>query len=413
MRGSEGKVGLARLRRRGMLARMVAKSLLNRRAHIAVAVAAILLGSSLVSALVSISLDARGKAGKELRSYGANILLAPRSSHLQVGIGGLDFGNVGEQRFIEEDDLEALRSDEIAPHLAGYVPYLYGVVELGSAETGAVEAAQRRVILAGTRFGDVREVSPWWQVTGRWPEDGEVSAAIVGSEVARKQGLRVGDEFEARYGGRFRALVVEGVVETGGDEDRQVFANLRAAQELLDRQGLIGVVQVSATTEKQPVEATARQIEKKMPGVQARVVGQIAEAESAVLGKVELLMAIVAVLVLLASSLAAASTMATTVLERTREIGLLKALGASRGSVALLFLSEAAAIGASGGVLGYVAGFAIAQMVGQSVFGSAISFNLVVLPVCLGVALGVAILASVIPARSAAEIDAAVILRGE
>ena len=413
MKGRAGKFGLVRLRKRGMLARMVAKSLLNRRTRIAVAVAAILLGSSLVSALASISLDARGKAGKELRSYGANIVLAPRSAHLAVGIGGLDFGNVGEQRFIEEDDLDALRSDEIAPHVRGYVPYLYGVVDLGGAEAGAAEAAQRRVILAGTRFGDVREVSPWWQITGRWPEDGEAAAAIVGSEAARKLGLRVGDEFEAQYGGRFRALVVEGIVETGGDEDRQVFANLRTAQELLNREGLIGVVQVSAATEKQPVEATARQIEKEMPAVQARVVGQIAEAEAVVLGKVELLMAIVAALVLVASALAAASTMATTVLERTREIGLLKALGASKGSVAVLFLCEAAAIGACGGVMGYVAGFAVAQMVGQSVFGSAISFNLVVLPVCLGVALGVAIMASVIPARSAAEIDAAVILRGE
>lgn len=391
------------MKKKDMFTRILAKSLLNRRARIAVAVLAITLGASLVSALTSVSLDARGKAGKELRSYGANIYLVPRSASLQVGMGGLDFGAVSEQSFIPEESLAALRSGEVVPHVAGFVPYIYGVVEV----------EQQRVVLTGTSFGDVRQVSPWWQVTGRWPEDGAASSAIVGSEVARKLGLEIGSAFAAGYNGRSLPLTVEGIVDTGAAEDGRVFVDLRVAQELLDRRGLIEVVEVSATTAKQPVGATAAQIEKAVPQVQARVIGQIADSELAVLGKVELLLAIVAVLVLLSAALSAASTMTTTVLERTKEIGLLKALGASKKRIALLFVAEAGAIGAFGGILGYIAGFVIAQLIGRSVFESTISFNLLVLPLCLIVGLGIATLASVIPVRSAVEIDPAITLRGE
>ncbi len=396
-------LGEYQLKKRNMFLRILTKSLANRRRRIGVAVLAIVLGASLVSALGSVSLEARGKAGRELRSFGANITLLPRATSIRVGTGSLDFGSVDEQGLISETSLEALRTEEIASQVAGYVPYLYGVVE----------ASGQKVILAGTRFEDVRRVSPWWQVSGRWPGDGAASEAIVGSEAARKLGLEGGSVFQVTYEGRTQKLVVAGIVDTGAAEDRQIFVDLRSAQELLDRRGTVGLVQVSAVTERQPVADTAVAIEKTMPGVQATVVGQIAQGESAVLSKVELLMGIVAILVLVASGLATATTMATTVLERTKEIGLLKALGASKAGIAAFFVAEAAAMGVIGGVLGYVVGFAIAQVVGHSVFGSGIGFNPLVFPLSLAVALAVAILASAIPVRNAVEIDPAIILRGE
>ncbi len=391
------------LKKGNMFARMLFKSLKNRRTRIAIAVLAVLLGASLVSALTSVSLDARGKAGKELRSYGANILLLPRSTSLEVGTGGLDFGSVSEQNFIPEASLPSLQSDEMASNLAGYASYLYGVAKV----------AGQKVVLAGTRFGDVHRVSPWWQITGNWPEDNQTSYALVGSEAARKLGLQVGSTFEASYDGRLQKLTVAGVVDTGATEDSQIFVSLPAAQELLNKTGLVSLVQVSTLTDRQPVAATASQIEKQVPEVRAKVIGQIAEAEAGVLSKIELLMAIVAILVLFASALTVVSTMTTTVLERTKEIGLLKALGAGKRRIALLFLSEAATIGVFGGLLGYLVGILIAQFIGQQVFGSAISFQPVVLPLSLIVALGVTILASVIPVKRAVDIDPVITLRGE
>ncbi|MCL5957987.1 MAG: ABC transporter permease [Chloroflexi bacterium] len=390
------------MRKQDMFRRIIIKSLLNRRRRIGVAVVAIVLGAAMVSALISTSLDTREKAGRELSSYGANILLLPRATSLRVGTGALDFGSLSQQGFIAEDSLEALGADDPATQISALVPYLYGVVEVGG----------QRVVLAGTRFAEARKASPWWQIAGRWPDHG-ASTALVGSEVARKLGLGVGDAFEVQYDGRRRPLEVSGVVETGAGENSQILVGLETAQELFDQRGQIGLAQVRATADRQPLAATVSQIERKMPQVRARVIGQIAEAEMSVLGKVELLMAIVAVLVLLASTLTAAGTMATTVLERTREIGLLKALGASQRHIVLLFVAEAAVLGAVGGILGYLAGFVIAQGIGHWVFDSSIAFNPVVLPLSVLVGIGVAIVASAVPVRSAVEIDPAITLRGE
>ncbi|MBI2303695.1 MAG: FtsX-like permease family protein [Chloroflexi bacterium] len=382
-----------------MFLRILAKSLKNRRTRIAIAVLAVLLGASLVSALASVSLDARGKAGKALRSYGANILLVPRSDSLPLGAGKLEVGSMGE--LIQESQLAAL-SDDIAPHMAGYVPYLYGVVQV----------AQQKVVLAGTSFGQVRGVSPWWQVTGRWPSE-QAPEALVGSEVAQKLQIKPGSSLPISYNNRVQNLTVAGIVDTGAEEDSQVLVALVRAQELLGKEGSVSIVQVSALTDKQPVAATASQIEKRMPQVQAKVIGQIAQAEAAVLGKVELLLAIVTLLVLLTSALTMVSTMTTTVLERTKEIGLLRALGAGRGRIAQLFMAEAATIGVSGGILGCVLGFFIAQVIGLTVFGSTVSLSPLVFPLSLAVALVVALSASVIPVRRAVNVDPAITLRGE
>ncbi|MBI4320543.1 MAG: FtsX-like permease family protein [Chloroflexi bacterium] len=390
-----------------MFSRVLVRSIRNRPTRIAVAVVAVLLGAILVSALTSVSLDARGKAGKELRSYGANVLLLPRSESLQVGAGALDFGFVEDLSFIAEADLASLQSPEIASNLAGYAPYIYGIVDV----------AQQKVILGGTNFAQVSKISPWWQITGKWPEEADQaeppSPAIVGSEVARKLGLDVGSAFDVAYGARSQSLQVTGIVDTGAAEDSQIFVGLPVAQELLGKRALVSVVQVSALTQNQSAATTSAQIENKMPGARAKVIGQIAEAEMSVLGKVELLLAIVAVLVLLASGLTVASTMTTTVLERTKEIGLLKALGASETRIALLFVAEATTIGALGGILGYLVGFLVAQVIGQMVFGSAVAPNVIVLPLSIIVALGVAVLASALPVRRAVRIDPAITLRGE
>lgn len=386
-----------------MFARLLASSLKNRRTRIAAAAIALLLGVSLVSTLAAISLDARGKMGRELRAYGANILLSPKSTEMQIGAGGLSFGTLAESEYLPERSLDALQSDELRPHLLGDAPYLYGIVEVN----------QQKVVLVGTSFEQVSKISPWWAVTGRWPEATEEEVAIIGVNVAKKLGMETGQSLTAWHGNRQADLTIVGVVETGAAEDSQVFVNLGAAQKLLDKPELLSMVQISALTERQPVSATAAEIQKRIPAAKVTILSQIADAESSVVSRVELLMLLVSALVLLASALTVASTMMTAVMERTKEIGLMKALGASEARIASIFLAEAAAIGCLGGILGFGSGLAIVYAIGQTVFGSAISVKPAVLPLSLAVAFAVALGASALPVKRATRIDPAVTLRGE
>ena len=131
------------------------------------------------------------------------------------------------------------------------------------------------------------------------------------------------------------------------------------------------------------------------------------------LNEIEWLMLLVTGVVLVASGMSVASTMTTTVLERRKEIGLMKALGAENRRIATLFFAEAGAIGIMGGLLGYFVGLGLAQVIGWQVFDTAISWRGVVFPVTVGVAVLVALVASRTPVKTALHIDPVVTLRGD
>jgi putative ABC transport system permease protein len=116
---------------------------------------------------------------------------------------------------------------------------------------------------------------------------------------------------------------------------------------------------------------------------------------------------------LLAAALAVASTAGTTVLERTAEVALMKALGARRSLVGAFFLGEQWFMAIVGGLLGYAAGMGLAHAVGQSIFGVSPSTRLILLPVILGIAAAVATAGSLLPLRKVMRLDPAPALRGE
>ena len=155
------------------------------------------------------------------------------------------------------------------------------------------------------------------------------------------------------------------------------------------------------------------EIEQEITYIEAKSVKQMANAEMQILGKVEELMFMVTSIALLASAMGVMTTMTTSVIERQKEIGMMKAIGAENRTIASLFYSEALIIGSVGGVLGYIISIFLAQFVGTSVFGSSISPQPIVLLYVLGISIGIALLASILPVRRAVSIEPARVLRGD
>src|SRR5262249_39652032 len=249
----------------------------------------------------------------------------------------------------------------------------------------------------------VRNVSPWWQVSGNWPQDYSVwpkegvADVLAGGKLAQTAGLAVGDQIDISG----RKLRVSGILSTGGAEDLAVVAPLHIVQQILGQPNAVRRVLVSAATK--PEDAFARrdpntmspatrdrwycspyansiafQIHEALPNVHVEQIRQVEQNQGKILSRVSGLMLLLTLAALLASMLAVSAAMAGTVLERRHEVGLMKSLGASNMAVASLFLTEAGLLAVAGGTIGFLLGTMLAHRVGLNIFGSSIDVHPVV-----------------------------------
>jgi len=389
-----------------------------------IAALAMALGSALVSGLLNLSGDIGEQAGRELRAYGANIIIRPKEQSLLFGMGGLEFGEVPATQTIPEESLESVNKVE---GVVGVLPYLYVVVD--ASERPLIQAeresqsegdntsativgnAGRPAILAGVDLSAARSINSWWQVRGRWPVSPD--EILVGRRAAEALNLAPDDSLSVSYGEQTQTLRVVGVLETGAAEDDQLVSSLATVQTLSSEPGKVTLVMISALTTDRSLDAVVNEIQGLLPSAEVRALAQFAQAETKVLNKVRLLIGLVAILVLLAGALTVAGTLNTMVIERRTEIGLMKALGAADKRVANLFLVEAMSVGIFGGVAGYLGGLALALAIGWKVFGAVITPTPWALPGTLLVGLVVAWAAGLLPVQRALRIDPVITLRGE
>ncbi len=163
----------------------------------------------------------------------------------------------------------------------------------------------------------------------------------------------------------------------------------------------------------------AYQIREAIPGAQAEQVRRVEQSEGNVLARISGLMWLVSAAALLAAGFAVSAAMATAVLERRGEIGLMRSLGASKGAIALLFYAETGLLAVFAGTLGYLIGSGLAAWLGARIFagdGAGAGFavlNPVLLPVVVALALVVAIAGSTPSIRAALRMDPSAILRAD
>jgi putative ABC transport system permease protein len=430
-----------------MFFRMLKQSFMRGRRRKALATATIVLAASLITALMNLSLDVGDKMAKEMKSYGANITIVPKSENIPLEIGGVDYNPLKGQVFIEQKDLPKIKEIFWHNNIIGFSPFLKVTAELGGRGNSAVT-------LIGTQFdtvlpdsGDeefrigVRPINPFWQVQGAWPDDNDRAGALAGISIAREMNLKVGDTIFVKMPGQKKkgqTLTIKGILSTGGGEESALVAPLRVVQKLAGLEGKVQSVNVSALTVPEDrlsrkarhgsdslnaleydrwyctayVSSISLQIEEAVPNVTARPIWQVAASEGAVINKIQLLMIVVTIAVFIASGLGISSLMVTTIMERAREIGLMKALGASEPEVHLLFLTESTIVGIIGGLLGCAAGAVLSQVIGLSVFGSTVSFNLVVIPVNVVISVLIALAGSFMPSRLIARLHPAEVLHG-
>lgn len=380
-------------RKQKLFFQILLRSLTRRASKVVIALLALSVGVTAAATLLNLTYDVESKMKRELRRYGANLIVIPKSP---------------KKTMIEprpEEWMWLSRTGEIV----AVAPYLY------TPATMETNSAADVVMVAGVRFEQIKRVNPYWQVEGRWARTDDFASAMIGSDLARRFHLAVGDRFRLSMnaGGWNDEFVVTGIVTTGEAEDGQVFINLSVLQRALGQEGEVSLLAMNAVGRFEQVERLARDIQRRWKNVEARPLRKIALAEGRILGKIKWMLLVSTTLILIISALCVMSTMMALIVERQREIGLMKALGAQSGEILSLFLSEAFILAVLGGWLGYVGGVLCSQLVGERLFQAHISPRPEAIPGILGIALLTCGLAAYAPIRRALAIKPATVLRGE
>ncbi len=412
-----------------MLIRLLKRSFTNQKKAMAMMIVSIAVGTALAASLVTISLEIDEKVAKELRSFGANILVEPKVE----GLADIS----GHKRYLWSEDIVKTKTIFWRHNIIGIAPFLEAEAQVrhkDKAERVDVIGAwyEKELPLPGEKrnfLAGIKTVSPGWYIEGQWPDSKD--EVIIGSTLSSRLEIKKGDSVRLDV----KDFSVSGILETGGKEDNQVFMELESLQDFKNLEGKISRVFVSALTTpmddfayKDPdtmsrteyekwyctgyVTSIAQQVQEVFKGSNAKPIWQVAETEGKVLGRLKLLIYLLCFIVIIASAIGVSTTMIMSLLRRIEEVGLMKAVGADRSTIITIFLSEGIVIGVVGGVLGYILSLIAAHYIGVLVFNTGLEQKAILFFIAIINALIIAIAGTILPIRRALSIQPSIVLKG-
>ncbi len=379
---------------------------------------------------------------RQVSEFGVNVIITPDAGGLTFSYGGITLPEIMyDVEQLNTADVEAIDKLPSRNMIRVVAPKLLGVDMHG----------EHKVIIVGANIREEFLVKPWLKIiddtqlqkvevninegTEKSNETNEEindkkmdfeaidltrqdleelnlsnNQILIGSTVAATLKVTKGDVLTLSG----QELEVYGVLSVSGTmEDQQIFMNLGAAQELLGRSDEITVIEMAVDYLSGSEEDLLSEINLALPNT------RVTSLRQETLRRDEMLMRMVrfgialSTLVLLVGMLVVGLTMSSSVRERTREIGVFRALGFRKSHIVKMIVMEGVSISIVGGFLGYFAGMFITGYAGPLLAGMEIQvpWRIDILFIAIGLAVVIGLLSSLIPAYQASKQDPVEALR--
>lgn len=384
------------------------KSIRHRKLRSWLTVIGIVIGVAAIISLMTLSRSLENTIEDQFETFGANrILISAKGFH---GPGSLSQG-------LTTEDAETIKK------ISGFEYVISGIFrsaevryknEIGFTIIGGIPSEMYEEFYGDTGI----EIED-----GRNIREDEKYVAIIGSRVATdmfEKDVHVGDKIEIAQ----QEFRVVGILEEIGNaqDDNQISISLDAAREIFDEEESIDLIiaQVKSTSDiPQLQEKIEKELERKRGDTNFQVLtaSQILEQINQILGIMQIVLVGIAAISLIVGAIGIMNSMYTSVLERTKEIGIMKAIGAQNKDILTIFLIESGLIGLVGGIIGTILGTSLALAVGPFSKSAGFTLNITIEPlvIILGLlfAFCVGIIAGVLPAWQASRLKPIDALRYE
>jgi len=323
-----------------------------------------------------------------------------------------------------EKPAQRIRSIDGWQHVRHAIDSTPGVVATSPMAAGSAFAvrgnANKSVALMGVDAADYARIIdvPGHIVAGRYSLSG--TETVIGSELASDLGLGVGDKLRIQTAeGQSELFTVRGIFDLGNRDvnRRWVLVSLRSAQTLLDLVGGVSNIEIKvarifdADTISQRIATRTGLVSDSWMKTNAQLLTALRSQSSS--------SSMIQVFVIIAVAMGIASVLIVSVVQKSREIGILRAMGTPRARVLRVFLIQGALVGLLGSVIGAALGSGLALFFqqlavapdGSPLFPVALDATLLGRSALIATLTG--IVAAALPARRAARLDPAVAIRYE
>ncbi|MDP4127920.1 MAG: ABC transporter permease [Bacillota bacterium] len=358
-------------------------------------VLSVIIGVSSIIFLFSTTQAMKEDVANKLDQFGSNILILPDTGQA-LTFGGITVEAPTQVKALDMSLLPLMKTIKNKETLATISPKL--LVDT------TIEG--KAILLLGVDFSQELHLKKWWKLNGlaknQIPTANEV---ILGSDVAHALGLSPHQTITIK-GQDFK---VAGVIQpTGSSEnDQAVFINLGVLQKLANQPNAISLIEAAALCYTCPIDEVTKQLTAVLPGTKVTALKSTLESRNDTVSKFNLFARSVSLILFLASSIVITMTMKSSVEERTREIGVLRAIGFRKRHILQIVLSEAGFLSTLGGLLGYLIGMGMAVNFGSFLTNAQVQIpwqsNLLVYS--LSGSLVVGLIASLYPAWKASKLE--------
>lgn len=321
---------------------LAAKNLLRRRGRTTLTILGVAIAITVLFSLLSLNSGYEKELNKEVNGMGVHILAVPKGCPYEAASLVMHGGVI--PKYLSANDLfnvSRIEGIELATPMLMH--------QFIGKDAGTGQDAPH--VVFGIKIDDVRRLKPWWKVDGRFFKENETDVMIVGRGLADKQNYSVGSVMSA---GPLKNFTIVGILDRTGDQDDQFhFVPLGEAQRIFRKEGKITTIAVKVSDVSKIGKVS--ELMERIPDIQVVTMTQIMGTIMNLAGSAKSLLLTVIAIALIISAFGIINTLLMSVNERTREFGMMKAIGASGMDIGKMVLAETVFITIIGGIVGTAA----------------------------------------------------------
>jgi putative ABC transport system permease protein len=350
------------------------------------------IGVAVVVAMTGITSKMKLDVERKIDEYGANIIVAPKSEEMSLIYGGVQVTDTsyGVEE-LKDSDVLKIWTIKNNKNISSAAPKIIGSYKISDVS----------YLIVGVDFDSEFLIKKWWKWEGEKP-DSEYDI-VLGATAASRLKLSPGSKISIAD----KDFVVSSILyENASQDDISIFMNMKTAQQILKKEGRVSMIEVSALCIGCPIEDMVAQISEKLPHAKVTPVRQAMTLRMQTVNQLMRFSIAVSIVVIIIGSLIVFISMTSSVNERTKEIGIFRAIGFRRSHIIMIIMTEAFIISLLSGMAGWATGSLSVSLLAPQMLGiEGIFYEPAMLALSVGITLLMGLLSSIYPALKAAKLE--------